>query len=300
MTRNETAGPSRSVRPLAVVGLIARGSVMGVVEVLPGISGGTVALILGVYERMVSALSKLALVSRDLVQMKWSSVRQLLEPLTVLVPLLIGMVIGAVIALNTIMHFKDSHGEVVFGAIFGMVLGAIVFTFRASSRDRLFLYLPLGMVVSLAIIFLPTSDSPAGWVLIYLGGFLAFGAWILPGISGSLVLLILGVWEAMVEAFVALDWLKVLVFLTGTLTGWLVFSHPVKVLLDRYRTTVMATFCGLLIGSLWKVWPWRNEAFPVLPHQFDGNAAIIAVILLMATGFGLVMVLSHVYTKNSS
>ena len=300
MTRNETAGPSRSVRPLAVLGLIARGSVMGVVEVLPGISGGTVALILGVYERMVGALSKLALVSRDLVQMKWSSVRQLPEPLTVLVPLLIGMVIGAVIALNTIMHFKDSHGEVVFGAIFGMVLGAIVFTFRASLRDRLFLYLPLGMVVSLAIIFLPTSDSPAGWVLIYLGGFLAFGAWILPGISGSLVLLILGVWEAMVEAFVALDWLKVLVFLTGTLTGWLVFSHPVKVLLDRYRTTVMATFCGLLIGSLWKVWPWRNEAFPVLPHQFDGNAAIIAVILLMATGFGLVMVLSHVYTKNSS
>lgn len=300
MTRNETAEPSRSLRPIAVFGLVARGSVMGVVEVLPGISGGTVALILGVYERMVGALSKLALVSKDLVQMKWTSLRQLPQPLTVLVPLLIGMFIGAAIALNVIEHIKDTYSEVVFGAIFGMVLGAIVFTFRASARYRLFVYLPIGLVVSLAIIFLPKSDSPAGLMLIYLGGFLAFGAWILPGISGSLVLVIFGVWETMVEAFVALDWLKILVFLSGTLTGWLVFSHPVKVLLDRYRTTVMATFCGLLIGSLWKVWPWRNDAFPVLPHQFDGNAAIIAVILLMATGFGLVMVLSHVYTKNSS
>lgn len=300
MTLKEPVEPSRTFQPLAVFGLVARGAVMGVAEVLPGISGGTVALILGVYERMVGALSKLALVSKDLVQMKWTSLRQLLEPLVVLVPLLLGMLIGAFVAINTIVHLVDAHYVFVSGAIFGMVLGAIVFTFRASTLNRLFLFLPLGLIVSLAIVFLPQSDSPAGWILIYVGGFLAFGAWILPGISGSLLLLILGLWHTMLEAFHSLDWLKMLLFLTGILTGWLVFSHPVKVLLERYRTSVIAVFCGLLLGSLWKVWPWREEGFPVLPHQYEGNAEIVAVILLMIAGFGLVMVLSHVYTKNSS
>ena len=273
---------------------------MGVVEVLPGISGGTVALILGVYERMVGALSALAVIFKDVVQMKWSSLRQLLGPTVTLVPLLIGMLIGAFIAINTIAHLKDSNREVVLGAIFGMVLGAIVFTFRASVVNRIFLFLPIGIALSLAIVLLPSSSSSAGWFLIYVGGLLAFGAWILPGVSGSLVLIILGLWDTMIEAFDALEWLKILLFLSGLLTGWLVFSHPVKVLLDRYRTTVMALFCGLLIGSLWKIWPWSNEQSPVLPHQFDGNPELIGVIVLVILGFGLVMVLSHVYTKNSS
>lgn len=300
MTSNDTTELSRSIRPLQMLGLVARGTVMGVAEVLPGISGGTVALILGVYERMVGALSKLALVAKDLVQMKWTSLRKLPDPLTVLVPLFVGMLIGAFVAINTIVHIIDTYHVFVSGAIFGLVLGAIVFTFRASTLNRLLLFLPFGLVVSLAIVFLPKSDSPAGWILIYVGGFLAFGAWILPGISGSLLLLILGLYKTMLEAFHSLDWLKMLVFLTGMLTGWLVFSHPVKVLLERYRTTVMALFCGLLIGSLWKLWPWSIDQFPVLPHQFDGNPEIIGVIALVTLGFGLVLVLSHVYTKNSS
>ncbi len=300
MTTTDTGERTRSIRPLVLLGLIARGSVMGVAEVLPGISGGTVALILGVYERMVNALSKLVLVLKDLVQLKWKSLRQLPEPLTVLIPLLGGMLIGAFIAISTIAQIKDTHRVFVLGTIFGLVIGAIVFTFRVSARNRLLAFLPLGLVVSLAIVFLPESSSPAGWILIYFGGLLAFGAWILPGISGSLVLVILGLWDVMIDAFDTLEWLKIFMFLVGLLTGWLVFSHPVKVLLERYRTSVMALFCGLLIGSLWKVWPWRNDDFPVLPHQFEGNAEIFLVILLMATGFGLVMVLSHVYTKNSS
>ena len=300
MTTTDTGERTRSIRPLVLLGLIARGSVMGVAEVLPGISGGTVALILGVYERMVNALSKLVLVLKDLVQLKWKSLRQLPEPLTVLIPLFGGMLIGAFIAISTIAQIKDTHRVFVLGTIFGLVIGAIVFTFRVSARNRLLAFLPLGLVVSLAIVFLPESSSPAGWILIYFGGLLAFGAWILPGISGSLVLVILGLWDVMIDAFDTLEWLKIFMFLVGLLTGWLVFSHPVKVLLERYRTSVMALFCGLLIGSLWKVWPWRNDDFPVLPQQFEGNAEIFLVILLMATGFGLVMVLSHVYTKNSS
>ena len=300
MTTTDTGERTRSIRPLVLLGLIARGSVMGVAEVLPGISGGTVALILGVYERMVSALSKLVLVLKDLVQLKWKSLRQLPEPLTVLIPLFGGMLIGAFIAISTIAQIKDTHRVFVLGTIFGLVIGAIVFTFRVSARNRLLAFLPLGLVVSLAIVFLPESSSPAGWILIYFGGLLAFGAWILPGISGSLILVILGLWDVMIDAFDTLEWLKIFMFLVGLLTGWLVFSHPVKVLLERYRTSVMALFCGLLIGSLWKVWPWRNDDFPVLPQQFEGNAEIFLVILLMATGFGLVMVLSHVYTKNSS
>lgn len=283
-----------------MLGLVARGTVMGVVETLPGISGGTVALILGVYERMVQALSSLASIAKDLVRMKWVCLRHLPDPLIVLVPLLIGMLIGAFVAINTIAHIKDVYRELVLGTIFGLVLGAALFTFKASIRKNILVYLPLGLVLSLAVVLLPSSNPTAGWILIYFGGFLAFGAWILPGVSGSLVLVILGLWDTMIEAFDSLDWLKIFVFFIGLLSGWLVFSHPVKVLLERYRTKVMALFCGLLIGSLWKVWPWSNKGYPVLPNQFDGNPEIIAVITLMTTGFGLVLVLSHVYSKNSS
>jgi len=119
LTTTDTGERTRSIRPLVLLGLIARGSVMGVAEVLPGISGGTVALILGVYERMVNALSKLVLVLKDLVQLKWKSLRQLPEPLTVLIPLLGGMLIGAFIAISTIAQIKDTHRVFVLGTIFG-------------------------------------------------------------------------------------------------------------------------------------------------------------------------------------
>ena len=185
MTPTNNTEMPRPIRPLQMLGLVARGAVMGVTEVLPGISGGTVALILGIYERMVGALSNLAVIIKDLVRLKWTSLRQLPEPLSVLAPLLIGMLVGAFVAINTIAHIKDTHRVFVLGAIFGMVLGAIVFTSKASVRTRLFLFLPIGLICSLAIVILPESSSPAGLVLVYVGGLLAFGAWILPGISGS-------------------------------------------------------------------------------------------------------------------
>lgn len=267
---------------------------MGVAEVIPGISGGTIALLLGIYDRMVAALAQLTIIVKDLATFKWASLQRIGPPLQVMLPLLVGMAIGAGVAIFTIKHLVDSYPIHTFGSIFGIVLAAAVFTFlQSKSRQRL-IFIPLGILVSLPIGLLTHSTETPGLWLVYLGAVLAFGAWILPGISGSLVLLILGVWTTMLHAFTTFEVVPICCFGLGIVSGWLVFSQPVRLLLTRYRNGVMGFFTGLLLGSLWKLWPWQLDHQPVLPHQLQEGLSFLVVIVLMLLGFGVVVFLTCV------
>ena len=104
----------------------------------------------------------------------------------------------------------------------------------------------------------------------------------------------------MLTALVSFDLLKIGLFGFGLVSGWLVFSQPVRALLGNHRNEIMALFTGLLLGSLLHIWPWQLNKQPVLPHEFDGNPAIFVVSCMMVGGFLLVWILTYVRTRQIS
>lgn len=271
--------------PRDLLGLVVRGFAMGIVEVLPGISGGTVALLTGIYDRLVSALADLTIWTKNLVYKRDFDLTLLLRSLAMLSPLALGMVVGFGASVLLVSHVLESQPMLVWGAVFGLVAGAVIFTGVSSNIRFLMMFAPAGLAFALMLNLLPGREAEVPLIVVFVGAVLAFGAWILPGISGSFVLLVLGVWTTMVHAFASLDLLVILVFIAGLKTGWLVFSHPVRVLLVKYRDALMAVFCGLLAGSLWRIWPWNSTQV--------GESSVLVVVLVMCSAFLVICLLTY-------
>ncbi len=271
--------------PRDLLGLVVRGFAMGLVEVLPGISGGTIALLTGIYDRLVTALSDLTIWTKNLLHKRDFDLAELSRSLVVIAPLALGMIVGFGASVLSVSHVLDTRPMLVWGAVFGLVAGAVIFTGLSSKVRILVMFAPAGFAFALLFNLLPGREADASLIVVFAGAVLAFGAWILPGISGSFVLLVLGVWTTMVHAFASVDLLVILVFLAGLKTGFLVFSHPIRVLLDKYRDALMAVFCGLLAGSLWRIWPWNSS-------QVE-SSSVLAVVLVMCSSFLVICVLTY-------
>lgn len=270
-------------------GLVIRGFAMGLVEVLPGISGGTVALLTGIYDRLVSELAELTVWTKNLVQKREFDVSKLGRSMEVVLPLALGMIVGLGASVVFVSRVLETQPMLVWGAVFGLVSGAVIFTGVSSNAKNLLVFAPVGLCFALLLNLLPERDVETSLIVVFIGAVLAFGAWILPGVSGSFVLLVLGVWTTMVHAFASLDWLVLAVFAAGLKTGFLVFSHPIRVVLVKYRNGLMALFCGLLGGSLLKIWPWNSTS--------EADSPVLAVILVMCLAFLVICVLT--YAKNT-
>ena len=261
---------------------------MGLVEVLPGVSGGTIALLTGIYDRLVSALADLTIWTKNLLQKRDLDLPNLFQSLVVIVPVVLGMVVGFGTSVVFVSRILDSQPMLVWGGVFGLVAGAVIFTGVSSKGKSLVLFTPIGLLFAVLLNLIPVSDVEAPLIVVFAGAVLAFGAWILPGISGSFVLLLLGVWTTMVHAIASLDLLVLAVFGIGLKIGFLVFSHPVRVLLVKYRDNLMAVFCGLLAGSLWRIWPWNSS--------YVQESSVLIVVLVMFSAFLVICVLT--YAKN--
>lgn len=265
---------------------------MGIAEVLPGISGGTIALLTGIYEKLIGALADLSVWVKNLFYKRKLDFKSFLKPWGVLLPLAIGMAIGFGIAVVSVVHLLETRPLVVWGAIFGIVVGAVLYTAMSSSVRNMVMFAPIGLVAAVLLNLVPGRDVEVGRTLVFVGAVLAYGAWILPGVSGSFVLLILGVWTTMVKAFASLELLTIVIFLTGLKVGWLVFSHPVRLILQKHRVRLMAVFSGLLAGSLWSLWPWK--------HSATADPSLMVVIPAICLGFLVVSVLTYAKVRKDS
>ena len=282
------------------IGLMARGLIMGVAEVLPGISGGTIALITGIYERLVDALADIVVWAKDLVVKRSFAFEKLIPSLSVLVPLVIGMAIGLTIAIFSIVHLKETYPLLVWGAIFGIVVGAVVYTGMSSQLRYLLMFAPIGLVLALAMTLLPGRETEASLWMVFVGAVFAFVAWILPGVSGSFVLLIMGVWSTVLDAFVEFNILTLLVFVVGLKLGCIIVVHPIRVVLKGHKEGLMALFSGLLIGSTWRIWPWQMDGNPTLPWEFSGDPMVVPVVTVMLMGMFTVMVLTYAKVRKTA
>ena len=237
-----------------------KGMAMGAADVVPGVSGGTIALIAGVYERLLAALgactpNKLVWLARGRVKEAWRAVDG-----TFLAALLGGILTSIASVASLISYLLEAHPELIWSFFFGLILVSVYVVGREVQRWNLgTIALTLGAA---AFAYLLTSAGALQWPatlpMVFLAGAIAICAMILPGISGSFILVLLGLYATVLGAVRSFDLTLLTVFALGCLAGMLSFSRLVSWLLLHARSATMAVATGLLIGSLNKVWPWKQ------------------------------------------
>lgn len=281
----------------AAVLQVIRGFTMGAADVVPGVSGGTVALVLGIYKRLVHNIHTGAQALKALVKGDLTGFRRELAAVEwlFLVPLLAGIGMAVLSLAHLIETALEDHPVPMSGLFFGLVAASAVVAFRLirTWASRQVLTLLGSAVVTFAFLGLSSTKhvDPPFWAF-FLAGAVAICAMILPGISGSFILLMLGMYDAVLALVNDRQVALLLVFLLGCVVGLAAFSSVLDWALQHHHDTVMAGLVGLMIGSLRVLWPWpagMEEAGLAAPGDQAGLALGLAV-----GGAALVLIVSAV------
>ena len=252
--------------------LAVKGFLMGSADIVPGVSGGTMALILGIYERLLNAIKSVNVeVIKDLVTFKWKSAFSKVHILFLVV--LFSGILSAVAFFTKVVPlqiYMFTHPEIVYGLFFGLIVGSIYVLIKEQTRFRVkeVVFLFLGIAIGLWVVNMVPSDTPDHPAFIFLTGVISISAMILPGISGSYLLLIMRKYEYVLSN-ISLMWgedpitgfLNILPFVFGALTGITLFSRFLSWLLGNYKSQTISVLIGFLIGSLFVIWPFQHREF---------------------------------------
>ena len=302
--------------------LYLKGFAMGSADVVPGVSGGTMALITGIYAQLLDAIRSVdAQALRLLLTLQWGAAFERIHWrfLAVLLSGLLSAVLffTRVIPLPTLIH---THPVPIYGLFFGLVLGSVWTVGRGVGRFDLSaaLYTLAGIAIGFRIVTLIPADTPDHPLFIFFAGAVAICAMVLPGISGSFILLILRKYDyvlgqvGLLGGPDTLSAVGVLVpFGLGILTGIALFTRFLIWLLHRYGKPTMAVLIGFMVGSLWVIWPWQNRVYetvrgkhklisstPLIPEGFAGET--LTGVAMMAVGLALVLVLERLATRRDA
>lgn len=292
------------------VKLYLKGLVMGSADVVPGVSGGTMALILGVYEELILSLQSLSEPAflKSLLGFKWGTAFEAVNG-RFLVTLVAGIATAVLLFARVITWLLETQQSLLYSLFFGLILASV---FVVGRQVRRWSVGPLvALVVSAAGAFVlvglsPTTTPDSPWFLV-LSGALAICAMVLPGISGAFILLLLGKYVYVLEAVSHLDIVAILLFGCGALVGLLSFVRLLGLLFTRHYDLTIALLTGFMLGSLRKIWPWKlvtgDETANTLPHLYiNGGLSLVTVasLLLLVLGIGLVLVLNRVSRPSDS
>ncbi|MEX0672755.1 MAG: DUF368 domain-containing protein [Candidatus Paceibacterota bacterium] len=267
------------------------GFAMGVADLIPGISGGTIALIANVYDELVASIKVTTNTAVSLFLKGKSREAVRVIPFGFLVPLLAGLLFAVFSMANILSRLFDSYAEFVWSFFFGLIAASVFVVFRRVQirSTGVLISALIGAVASYMITGLIPVETPATALLLFLSGAIAITAMILPGISGSFILIILGKYQQILAAVVERDVMTLGIFLLGILTGLALFSRVISYFLRTHHDITIALLTGFIIGSIRTVWPWK-ETTPigvevnVLPEVFDLSVGIsIALALIGAT-----------------
>jgi len=295
--------------------LFFKGVGMGTADIVPGVSGGTIAFITGIYEALLTAIASIN--SRLVLQVLRLNLKQALAGLHLrfLVTLVCGIAL-AVISTSHLMHYLlTEHAVQTWSVFFGLITASIlVVAHSINKRFTTFPALILGAILAYGITGLIPLYTPEEPWFIFLSGMIAICAMILPGLSGSFILLILGKYAFITAALrnpVNPDNLEIiLIFITGCLVGILGFSRILRYGLARWHDYTLALLTGIMLGSMRKVWPWKitlesqiirgkehvlreENVWPLLDIEFG------IALLLMLSGFTLVMLLDKISRRRT-
>lgn len=264
---------------------------MGSADVVPGVSGGTVALVLGIYERLVASIHAAASALGNLLRGRPAMARTRVRQVdwALVVPLLAGIGLAILSLAAVIDHLLEDEPQNTAAAFFGLVAGSILVAWRLVPRWRRLHYATLLGVAALTFGVLGLRGDPVvdPALPIFLGaGAIAIVAMILPGISGSFILLMLGMYQAVLDAVNQREVVVLVVFLAGAITGLAAFSTLLDRLLRNHHDTMMAALIGLMLGSLRVLWPWPDGASTA---RLAAPSDPMIPILLAVIGFALVV-----------
>ncbi|KYK27636.1 MAG: hypothetical protein AYK23_02290 [Candidatus Proteinoplasmatales archaeon SG8-5] len=263
-------------------GIFGRGVAMGMADIVPGVSGGTIAMITGIYERLVRGISNLGFAK---VRDESGETRRKLKKidLDLFVPLVIGIAIAIILMSNVILYLLDHQPSPTYAFFFAVILTSAFVFLRQKGVLTFFngIYVIVGFLATFALVNSGVLELGHEPYIIFFAGMVAVCAMILPGISGALILLFLGQYEYMLDALRSLSWLDIVLFITGAVIGLLAFSRLLNHLLKNYRNSTIAFLIGLMLGAL-KL-PYDNIAIT--------STNLLPVLIAAAAGFLLIAIM---------
>ena len=305
MEKKNGAHPrGRSLKEYVV--LASKGFCMGASDVIPGVSGGTMAFILGIYEELLNAIKSFDFQSARL--LATFQVRTFFKRISWQFLLSLGLgILTAIFTLSKLLAWLLENQPVLIWSFFlGLILASVVTVSKRIDQWNLSLWVSLscGLVgIYILVGLVPASTPNAPWFL-FISGAIAICAMILPGISGSFILVLMGKYQYVLEAVNGKDFFVLGIVAAGACVGMVVFSRLLSWLLAKYHNLMVALLTGFMIGSLRKVWPWKvtleslidghGKTVPtvqanILPPAWDSE--LMAGLSLMVTGFLIVLAL---------
>jgi putative membrane protein len=298
---------SRKVKDYIVIGL--KGMAMGAADVVPGVSGGTIAFISGIYEELLVAISSVNLdlfktLKKEGFKAAWKQLNG-----SFLLSLFAGIFISIISLAKAIKYLLENEPILLWSFFFGLVLASIIYIAKQITKWNFiaFIVLVLGAFLAYYITTLnPLVSENSSSLYILSAGAIAICAMILPGISGSFILVLLGAYKPILDALNNRDFKMIFIFIVGAIIGLLSFSKILKWLFAHYKNYTLAVLTGFIIGSLNKIWPWKEtltwrtnslgDKLPfnqqsVSPFSLDGDVQLIMAIILAIVGFALILLM---------
>ena len=265
---------------------------MGIADAMPGISGGTIALLVGIYEELIRSISELNI--RLFSELKKNGFNSFWKKLNgnFLLILVCGIGVSLISFVKISASILENFPLYVWSFFLGLIFATIYVIYKLimqwSILNLFFLIISIIFSVLLSLVSVYESNEISMFYIL-LCGIIASSAMILPGISGSLILVILGVYKYLIDSLDNLELIIIFTFITGTLIGLLGFSKILKYLFNNYRDTTYTVMLGLVIGSIEKVWPW-NKSFSIEMS----NLNLLFSISLVLLGFIIVILLEKI------
>jgi putative membrane protein len=295
--------------------LSLKGIAMGAADVVPGVSGGTIAFITGIYEELLNTINSVNLsafktLKQDGLKAFWKHING-----NFIVALFLGIGISIASLAKLITYLMANQAVLLWSFFFGLIIASIYLVGKKITKWDIpkIIGLLIGTAVAFYITLLPPMENPDALWYVFLSGAIAICAMILPGISGSFILLLLGSYELILTSIKDLKLTIIAVFGAGCIVGLLSFSKLLSWMFKKYHDLTIAILTGFLIGSLNKIWPWKftisnrtnshGEVVPfiqenILPADFIGDAQIGLAIVMAIVGLGLILLLEKFSSKS--
>lgn len=271
------------------------GIMMGIADAIPGISGGTIALLLGIYEELIGSISNFNInlfknLKKKGIKYCWNKING-----NFLLSLISGVLLSLVSFVKIFSILIQKYPLFIWSFFLGLIL-ATLFVIKRNIKKWNILNFILIFIFSILTILLsiikPSMGENINLFYILICGIIASSAMILPGISGSLILVILGVYTLIINALNNFEYNIILVFLIGCLIGIINFSKIIKWLFHNYRDYTFSIMLGLVIGSIYTVWPWRKSFTDDMTNEYIFLSVIITII-----GFTVIYTLEKISKK---
>ena len=282
---------------------------------VPGVSGGTIAFVSGIYEELIQSINKinfnaLKILKNEGIAAAWKSING-----NFLLALLTGIFISVISLAKIIRQLLETQPVLLWSFFFGLVLASVIYVAKQITEWRLitFVMLILGAIAAFLITRIQPQQLEMSYTFIFFAGALAICAMIPPGISGSFILLLLGAYKPVLDAIHYKDFKTLAILAFGAIVGLLTFSRLLKWFFDHYENITLATLTGFIIGSLNKIWPWKEvlqseiidgklkvlQEKSVSPMAYDGDNQLLYAVFFAVLGFLIIVLLEKLAVKKS-